>query len=196
MVKWEETILKNGGIKTVHNENNTERKYLLISTLPENDPIFEGVVNELYEHVSRLQTLSTDGLKISHCIGCNDCWIKTPGLCCIKDDYEQILIKMLQSDCIIFLGETRLGFIHSRMKNIFDRILPLATMHLKVKNGQMRHYSRYKKQLDMALIYNGCADRDYMNLWLDRVELNLHGNSLGAYEVEKRRELFYELDHH
>jgi multimeric flavodoxin WrbA len=134
-------------------EHNTKRKYLLISTLPKDTTVFETVHNELSQYVSQLQTISTNGMKISHCIGCNDCWIKTPGLCCIKDDYEQILIKMLQVDCVIFLTETKLGFVCSQMKNLVDRILPLATMHLKLEDGQMRHYSRYKKQPDMALLY-------------------------------------------
>ncbi|MDF2944648.1 MAG: hypothetical protein K0S01_3506 [Herbinix sp.] len=174
-------------------EHNTKRKYLLISTLPKDATVFETVHNELSQYVSQLQTISTNGMKISHCIGCNDCWIKTPGLCCIKDDYEQILIKMLQVDCVIFLTETKLGFVCSQMKNLVDRILPLATMHLKFEDGQMRHYSRYKKQPDMALLYAGSADKDYMSLWLNRVQINLHGRSLGAYEAEDRRKLYYEL---
>ncbi len=178
----------------MQNNNKTNRNYLLISTLTDDNPAFETVHKELGQHVGQLQSVVTSGMKISHCIGCNDCWIKTPGLCCIKDDYEQILIKILQADGVIFLTETKLGFVCSQMKNLIDRILPLATMHLKFKNGQMRHYSRYKKkQPDMALLYAGSADNDYLNLWLERVQINLHGHSLGAYEIDERGKLFHEL---
>ena len=31
-------------------------------------------------------------MNISHCVGCNCCWLKTPGICVIKVDYEQIFI--------------------------------------------------------------------------------------------------------
>jgi multimeric flavodoxin WrbA len=176
--------------------NNTEKKYLLLSTLPKDTTAFDTVYNELRQHISNLQAVSTNGMIISHCIGCNDCWIKTPGLCCIKDDYGHILIKMLQADCVIFLTETKLGFVCSQMKNMVDRILPLATMYLKFKDGQMRHYSRYNKQPDMALLYTGSADNDYLNLWLGRVQINLHGRSLGAYEIDDREKLYNELDNY
>lgn len=153
-------------------------------------------INIVLKKDSQLQAISTSDMKIKHCIGCNDCWIKTPGLCCIKDDYEQILIKMLQADCVIFLTETKLGFVCSQMKNLVDRILPLATMHLKFKNGQMRHYSRYGRQPDMALLYTGDADHEYLNLWLDRVNINLHSRSLGAYEFKDREGFYNEISNY
>jgi multimeric flavodoxin WrbA len=180
----------------MRNDNNVGRKYLLISTLSNDNPTFDTVQNELQQHIGELQAISTSDMKITHCTGCNDCWIKTPGLCCIKDDYEQILTKMLQADCVVFLTETELGFVCSQMKNLIDRILPVVTMYLKFKDGQMRHYSRYNKQPDMALLYTGSADNDYLNLWLGRVQINLHGHSMGAYEVDDRENLYNELDNY
>jgi hypothetical protein len=177
-------------------DNKIEKKYILISTLPEDRPEFESVHNELLHYVGQLQIISTSDMKINHCIGCNDCWIKTPGLCCIKDDYEQILIKILQADCVIFLTETKLGFVCSQMKNLVDRILPLATMHLKFENGQLRHYSRYGRHPDMALLYTGDVNNDYLNLWLERVQINLHARSLGAYKFEKREEFYHEINNY
>ena len=40
--------------------------------------------NQSYELVD------TSEMNISHCVGCNCCWLKTPGICAIKDDYENI----------------------------------------------------------------------------------------------------------
>ena len=34
------------------------------------------------------QFIECKELKINPCIGCNHCWLKTPGICSIKDDYE------------------------------------------------------------------------------------------------------------
>ena len=31
------------------------------------------------------QIIEAGDMKISHCIGCNYCWLKTPGICSIKD---------------------------------------------------------------------------------------------------------------
>ena len=43
------------------------------------------------------ELIDTAGMNISHCIGCNYCWLKTPGICAIKDDYTPILKKMNQA---------------------------------------------------------------------------------------------------
>ena len=95
-------------------------------------------------------------MKISHCIGCNFCWLKTPGICSIKDDYEEILKKMIHADQIWVISGTALGFLDHKGKNIFDRIMPLVTMYLKFKGDQMRHVMRYKKNAD---VIGACLDR-------------------------------------
>jgi len=182
------------GERTMQKDNKIEKKYLLISTLSDDSHTFKTIHKEFQQHISLLESVSTHRMKISHCIGCNDCWVSTPGICCIKDDYEQLLIKILQADCVVFLTETNFGFVCSQMKNLIDRILPLATMHLKFQNGQMRHYSRYGRQPDMALVYVGSADNDYLNFWLSRVQKNLHGNSFGAYKIDDRERLYHALN--
>ena len=35
-----------------------------------------------------VEIIDTSDMKIAHCMGCNQCWLKTPGICAIKDDYE------------------------------------------------------------------------------------------------------------
>ena len=40
---------------------------------------------------SEVEIVNTAEMKIMHCVGCNMCWLKTPGVCAIKDDYEIIL---------------------------------------------------------------------------------------------------------
>lgn len=42
--------------------------------------------------------IDTTGMNILHCLGCNYCWLKTPGQCVIKDDYEAILKRMSKAD--------------------------------------------------------------------------------------------------
>ena len=44
-----------------------------------------------------VEIIDTSNMKIAHCMGCNQCWLKTPGVCAIKDDYESILKKLVQA---------------------------------------------------------------------------------------------------
>ena len=37
-------------------------------------------------------------MNIKGCIGCNNCWLVTPGVCTIKDAYEELLMKFLSKN--------------------------------------------------------------------------------------------------
>ena len=127
-------------------------------------------------------------LKIGHCIGCNFCWLKTPGECAVKDDYEIILRKLIHADQYWVISDTALGFIDHKGKNVFDRILPILTMNLHFVGDQMRHISRYGKNADLGIIYKGDADKEYLERWAERAALNLESRSLGVFDESKIKE--------
>ena len=126
--------------------------------------------------------------RISPCIGCNYCWLKTPGICSIRDDYEEILKKMVHADQLWVISGTALGFLDHKGKNIYDRKLPLATMYLHFKGKQMRHYRRYKQKMDFGLIYSGEAEKAYLERWNGRAALNFESRSLGVFSKEEIKE--------
>ncbi len=162
---------------------------LIINTLSEDNPIVREAAEYMAEKTSACQIIHTEKMKISPCVGCNACWLKTPGICALKDDYEQILKAFLQHDATIILSDTALGFIRYKAKNIIDRMLPVATMYLHFVDGQMRHIPRYDKKFRLGLLYSGDADAQYMNQWLQRVTLNFDGVSIGAFPVEEYRKV-------
>lgn len=158
---------------------------LMINTLPESNPVVQEVICCLAGRASGFQVLHTGQMQIAPCVGCNACWLKTPGICALKDDYEKILKAYLNYDVIIFISGTSLGFIDYRTKNLIDRAIPLATMYTHVLDGQMRHIPRYKKTFRFGLIYSGAADKEYLEFWMERFALNFNGISIGAFPAEK-----------
>ena len=162
---------------------------LLISTLAEDAPETQNVLRALAAVPGEHRLISTASMNIKPCIGCNACWLKTPGVCAVKDDYEEILKAYLQYDAVIYLCGTALGFVDHKMKNVVDRILPLATMYTCFADGQMRHVPRYNKKFRFGLLYQGDAEIAYMNWWLERVAVNMHGDSLGAYPAAQTTEV-------
>ena len=134
------------------------------------------------------ELIDTTDLRISHCVGCNYCWLKTPGVCAIKDDYGPILKKMSKAGQVWLLTDTHFGFVSYRTKNIADRVMPLVTMYLKIKDGQMRHVMRYDHQPDLGIIYTGDGDQAYLERWCGRTALNLGSRSLGVFSEERRKE--------
>ena len=162
---------------------------LIINTLQEDDPAVQKAINCLLKKAPEHKIFHTQCMKIAPCIGCNACWLKTPGICSLKDDYEKILKAYLQYDTAIFISGITLGFLNYKTKNVIDRILPLATMYTHVVNGQMRHIPRYEKQYRFGLVYSGMADQQYMKYWLERFALNFKGVSIGAFPIEKCEEV-------
>ena len=134
------------------------------------------------------EIIEAGSLKISPCIGCNYCWLKTPGECSIKDDYEIILKRLIHSDQMWVISGTTLGFLDHKGKNVFDRILPIMTMFLEFKNRQMRHVPRYSTKTDIGIIYTGEADKEYLKRWNERVTINLGSTALGAYKFDELKE--------
>lgn len=162
---------------------------LIINTLEENDPAGKTAISVLSAKTSLHTIFHTTNMKIMPCIGCNACWLKTPGICAVKDDYEQILKSCLQHDTTIIIADTSLGFISYKAKNIVDRMLPLATMYTHIVDGQMRHIPRYEKKCRFGLLYSGTANIEYMEQWLQRFALNFNGISIGVFPIEKCREV-------
>ena len=132
----------------------------------------------------KIEIINTAAMKIAHCIGCNQCWLKTPGICCIKDDYESIVKKLVKTDNLWIVSDTRFGFVDSRGKKVLDRIMPMLNMYLTFRGGWMRHELRYHA-LNVGLIYRGNGDQELLEDWCERTAANLGGHSLGVIALDK-----------
>ena len=164
-------------------------KLLIVNTLPTDDPAAVPAIQTLGRAVPDHRVIHTHEMVLRLCVGCNACWLKTPGVCAIRDGYEELLKAYLEYDAAVFLSGTALDFVDHRMKNIIDRLLPLATMYIHIVDGQCRHVPRYEKKLRLGLLYSGTADGTYLNRWMERVALNLGGESLGSYPIAEAKEV-------
>jgi len=81
--------------------------------------------------------INTDDYKIGHCVGCTHCWLKTPGVCAVKDDWEILFKRIISADTVVFITEAKLGFVSHKMKNIVDRLIPIATPYTTLYKGEM-----------------------------------------------------------
>ena len=127
-------------------------------------------------------------MKIAHCMGCNHCFLKTPGICAIKDDYAQILKKLAHCDSLWLVSDTRFGFLDYKGKRVMDRILPMLNMDLCFRDGEMRHTLRYGA-LNVGVLYSGEGNQQLLDFWCYRSSANLGGHPLGAYSVNKTKEV-------
>ncbi|RKX91613.1 MAG: flavodoxin family protein [Spirochaetes bacterium] len=93
--------------------------------------------------------------EINHCLGCFNCWVKTPGKCVIKDDIEELLPKFIHSDIVIFATPVYVDNVTGIMKNFMDRLIPLVDPHFeKDEGGECRHLKKFKKYPKIIVISN------------------------------------------
>lgn len=168
-------------------------KCLVLSTLPRRNAQTPGFLRELAVSGIETSVMYEEDYHIEGCKGCTFCWLKTPGKCVIRDDYELILKEILSTDILICLSESKLGFVSYKLKNMIDRILPLATPYLEIREGECRHVPRYDKVLKFALVYEGMENDAFLSEWLNCVAKNLKGVSLGAHHYMERQGLIHAI---
>lgn len=133
---------------------------------------------------NQIKIIETKDLDIHHCIGCNQCWLKTPGQCVIKDDYKQIVKQLVDAKDLWLVSDTHYGFLDYRGKRIMDRIMPMLNMNIEIRDGWMRHQLRYHA-LNIGVLYHGDGNQELLEEWCERCAMNLGGKSLGVISLDK-----------
>ncbi len=159
---------------------------ILLNTT-DNEISYEEVKNLLPEMDPELEIVNTRDLKIAHCMGCNLCWLKTPGICAIKDDYEEIIKKLVDAKNLWLISDTHFGFVDWRGKRVMDRIVPMLNMYVEFREGLERHELRYHP-LNFGLMYKGDGNQQFLEEWSRRVASNMAGRSLGVIKINKEGE--------
>ncbi len=117
-----------------------------------------------FDHFHQQLTQCCENIRVAHfnlkqmvirqCIGCFNCWTKTPGKCVLKDDAERCLISIIQSDLVIFASPLMMGMTTGLMKRLNDRLIPLIHPYFSVVKGEIHHRYRYDQYPQIAVIYD------------------------------------------
>src|SRR5512145_1594239 len=98
--------------------------------------------------------------KIGYCVGCFNCWLKTPGICSIQDDAIDITRQYIASDHVILASPLIAGFMSSLLKSAMDRNICLVHPHLEEVDGEVHHKKRYDKYTLLSFLLEKEATTD------------------------------------
>lgn len=116
------------------------------------------------------ETVFLQKKKISYCLGCFDCWVKTPGECVHDDDMDELLEKVLEADYFVLGTPLYVDGMTAQTKTFLDRILPLADPHIELVDGHCRHPQRHGKAPPVVLVsVCGFYERDNFDGLVDHV---------------------------
>ena len=107
--------------------------------------IYNIIVNELTAIEWDVESFILRDLKITYCVGCFECWVKTPGICRFNDDGRDIARQFIQSDLSILFTPVTFGGYSAELKKALDRIICLVSPFFKKINGEVHHKLRYKR---------------------------------------------------
>ena len=123
--------------------------------------------NEERESIS-IDELHVASMNISACKGCFSCWQKTPGVCCIKDDIQTVIGKLIEADLILWSFPLYYFNVPGILKNLIDRQLPMSLPFMSSKQdgyGSGSHDSRYDMEGKRHVLISTCgfysADGNY-----------------------------------
>jgi multimeric flavodoxin WrbA len=97
----------------------------------------------------------SDNGGIKNCIGCFGCWIKTPGVCVLKDDYRDMGAKLASCDKLLVISKCYYGSYSPFIRNVWDRSIPYLLPYFVTNNDETHHKARYKNRIGYTAYFYG-----------------------------------------
>ena len=76
------------------------------------------------------------------CVGCFDCWIKTPGRCFLDDSMRPLPELLSKCEGLILISELVYGGYSPDMKAALDRLIPAMLPFFEIVEGKSAHMPR------------------------------------------------------
>ena len=109
---------------------------------------------------TEIEQLDVCKLHIEACKGCFACWKATPGTCCISDDMQMVLSKILWADVIVYSFPLYYFNVPGSLKSLIDRQLPMVLPFMSEREdgvGSGSHDARYDMSQKRYVLISTCG---------------------------------------
>lgn len=104
-----------------------------------------------------IETLNIGSLNLKPCLGCFSCWNKTPGECCIHDDMQGVIDKILWADVVVWSFPLYYFGLPGQLKTLIDRQLPMSLPFMCTETESGGHPSRYDMSGKSTVVISTCG---------------------------------------
>ena len=127
------------------------------NTLRLANAFLEGTCYAQKDCFPKIERLNIAQMDINSCLGCFSCWKTTPGKCCIYDDMQIVLEKLLWADLTIWSFPLYYFSLPGKLKTVIDRQLPL-TLPFMLSNAESGgHPTRYDMSGKKTVLISTCG---------------------------------------
>ena len=110
---------------------------------------------KLVEHDYEGWTVISDNGLIRPCVGCFSCWNKTPGVCVMKDGFENMGQLIHRADEVVVISRYTYGGFSGFVKNVIDRCLGYVLPQFEIVGCETHHKKRYEETKPFTFIFRG-----------------------------------------
>lgn len=86
------------------------------------------------------------------CVGCFNCWLKTPGKCIFNDCLSNLPKKISQCDTYIIISKIVYGSYSSLVKAAIDRCSSYSLPFFQIVDNEIHHIPRYSSKPNFIFI--------------------------------------------
>lgn len=122
-------------------------------------------------------------LKISNCVGCFGCWVKTPGRCVIRDDATTIYPCIAESDSVLYVSRIRYGGYDTVMKTMLERAIPVQQAFIRIYCNETHHVQRDVASKRAVIVAYGAVDEEECDIFRRLVARNAYNMSFESYDI-------------
>lgn len=165
---------------------------ILNGALPDDD-FADSVGQMLSDHLAaQVKTWTLRDERIAYCLGCFECWTKSPGICRIDDAGRAVAASIIASDLVVYLTPVTFGGYSSALKKAVDRVICLVSPFFTRIDGEVHHqarYSRYPALLGIGVLPAPQPDQEHIfQTLIARNALNLHAPTHRAVFVYRNQQ--------
>ncbi|HUN61449.1 MAG TPA: NAD(P)H-dependent oxidoreductase [Candidatus Sulfotelmatobacter sp.] len=148
-------------------------------------PILDLLSDVFCAQGAAIQVFTLRETKLAHCLGCFDCWLKTPGVCVEADAGRDIAKAIIRSDATVLFTPVTFGGYSPELKKMMDRFIQLIPPLFHLDHGEVHHPPRYPRRPRLLMVgvqqHANAAEAHIFKTLAGRNAINFHPPS---YAVE------------
>lgn len=121
--------------------------------------------------------------KISNCIGCFTCWVKTPGKCVIRDDAVNIYPKIASSCKVLYISKIKYGSYDTVMKTMLERAIPIQQAFIRLHHNETHHVQRAVIPKKATIIGYGNISQEEKEVFTQLITRNAYNMCFEDYRI-------------
>lgn len=164
-------------------------KILLLDGSAENDPVLKTTRKVIEKTLSDknhdLTSFTLRDTAIQGCIGCFSCWLKTPGVCILKDAGLETTRSVVESECLILLTRITYGGYSWHLAKAMERLVSILQPYfLKVRGKITVKRCKHEKTILIAFGAVAVNSKEREDVFSELVHWNASNYSDGHYVIK------------